>query len=324
MPMPIPNEGEQEKDFISRFMGDQAMLTEFPKQEQRAAIAYDRWAHRTAIRNKSKKDYPLPPLKGGNVVQGLNLMDMADQISLDPLPERKETYTNDVDNPKRDWPADLNTEDWDNLRNETSELIGLEPQADATKMPNAMVGVSDLNPANQEVDIPPIPHDDKLDPLAGFPQSQEPEGAKATGQGPAPDKNEAAGGNVQAGGGREQEDVSSEKGFYDKKPGAGKTDPMDGSDIAGPNAEKCDMKCDMGVAAEKTGPQSAIEGATDFVGLGSYHKPGIAPDGQVYQTGPEFAPEKNPTNELLDRAAVIDLDKLAGPSPTSQEPEGAV
>ena len=294
-------------------MGDDAMRSEFPKQEQRAAIAYNRWAHRTALKNRTDKKWPYPTLKGGNVVQGLNLADMADEISLDPLPERKETYTNDVDDPKHDWPADLNTEDWDNPRNETSELIGLKPQEDATKMPNAMVGVSDLNPANQEVDIPPIPKTDKLDPLAGFPQSQEPEGAKATGQGPVPDKNEAVGDNIQAGGGREQEDATG-KGFFDKKPGEGKADPMDGSDIAGPCAEKCDMK---------TGPQSAIDGATEFSGLGEFHVPGIAPDGQVYQTGPEFAPEPNPTNELLDRAAVIDIGNSAGPSPVSQEPEGA-
>lgn len=40
MPMPKPKPGEAEKDFVSRFMADQAMGVEFPDEKQRAAVAH--------------------------------------------------------------------------------------------------------------------------------------------------------------------------------------------------------------------------------------------------------------------------------------------
>ena len=43
MPLPNPNKGEQKQDFVSRFMRDDATQKEFPKQEQRLAVAYSQW-----------------------------------------------------------------------------------------------------------------------------------------------------------------------------------------------------------------------------------------------------------------------------------------
>lgn len=43
MPMPKPKSGEPEKDFVSRFMADQAMGVEFPDEKQRAAVAHSTW-----------------------------------------------------------------------------------------------------------------------------------------------------------------------------------------------------------------------------------------------------------------------------------------
>jgi HK97 family phage prohead protease len=41
--MPKPKPGETEKDFVSRFMADQAMGVEFPDEKQRAAVAHAEW-----------------------------------------------------------------------------------------------------------------------------------------------------------------------------------------------------------------------------------------------------------------------------------------
>ena len=40
MPLPIPSADESEKDFVSRFMGDEEAIGEFPDEQQRAAVAY--------------------------------------------------------------------------------------------------------------------------------------------------------------------------------------------------------------------------------------------------------------------------------------------
>jgi hypothetical protein len=40
MPLPTPNKGEKEKDFVSRCMGSDVMKKEFPDQKQRAAVCY--------------------------------------------------------------------------------------------------------------------------------------------------------------------------------------------------------------------------------------------------------------------------------------------
>ena len=40
MPLPIPSADESEKDFVSRFMGDEQAVSDFPDEQQRAAVAY--------------------------------------------------------------------------------------------------------------------------------------------------------------------------------------------------------------------------------------------------------------------------------------------
>ena len=41
--MPTPNGDEKEGDFVSRFMGNDAMQAEYPDQKQRLAVAYSQW-----------------------------------------------------------------------------------------------------------------------------------------------------------------------------------------------------------------------------------------------------------------------------------------
>jgi hypothetical protein len=40
MPLPIPSADESEQDFVSRFMGDEQAVSDFPDEKQRAAVAY--------------------------------------------------------------------------------------------------------------------------------------------------------------------------------------------------------------------------------------------------------------------------------------------
>jgi len=40
MPLPIPSADESEKDFVSRFMGDDQAMSDFPDESQRSAVAY--------------------------------------------------------------------------------------------------------------------------------------------------------------------------------------------------------------------------------------------------------------------------------------------
>ena len=44
MPLPIPSADESEKDFVSRFMGDEDMIAEYPDESQRSAVAYSTYA----------------------------------------------------------------------------------------------------------------------------------------------------------------------------------------------------------------------------------------------------------------------------------------
>lgn len=41
--MPKPSSGETQQEFVSRCMGDEAMRSEFPEQEQRAAVCHTQW-----------------------------------------------------------------------------------------------------------------------------------------------------------------------------------------------------------------------------------------------------------------------------------------
>jgi hypothetical protein len=49
MPLPTPNEGESEQDFISRCMGNETMNEDFPEQEQRSAVCYRQWREKKGI-----------------------------------------------------------------------------------------------------------------------------------------------------------------------------------------------------------------------------------------------------------------------------------
>jgi hypothetical protein len=40
MPMPTPHAKEDKQTFVSRFMGDAAMVKEYPDENQRVAVAY--------------------------------------------------------------------------------------------------------------------------------------------------------------------------------------------------------------------------------------------------------------------------------------------
>jgi hypothetical protein len=43
MPLPTPNTGESEQDFIGRCMGNDTMNADFPEQEQRSAVCHKQW-----------------------------------------------------------------------------------------------------------------------------------------------------------------------------------------------------------------------------------------------------------------------------------------
>ena len=43
MPLPVPNEGEEQSVFISRCMSNESMKKEFPDQKQRTAVCYSQW-----------------------------------------------------------------------------------------------------------------------------------------------------------------------------------------------------------------------------------------------------------------------------------------
>jgi HK97 family phage prohead protease len=43
MPIPSPNDGEKEEDFISRCMGNDTMVSDYPDNDQRSAVCYSAW-----------------------------------------------------------------------------------------------------------------------------------------------------------------------------------------------------------------------------------------------------------------------------------------
>jgi HK97 family phage major capsid protein len=48
VPIPTPNDGESEDDFISRCMGSDAMVEDYPDNDQRAAVCYSQYRERAA------------------------------------------------------------------------------------------------------------------------------------------------------------------------------------------------------------------------------------------------------------------------------------
>ena len=49
MPIPKPEGNESEQQFMSRCMSDEVLLSEFPDQEQRAAVCYRQWSKRGGL-----------------------------------------------------------------------------------------------------------------------------------------------------------------------------------------------------------------------------------------------------------------------------------
>lgn len=46
MPIPKPKPSEEQQEFVSRCMGNETMLNEYPDKEQRAAVCYSTWRNR--------------------------------------------------------------------------------------------------------------------------------------------------------------------------------------------------------------------------------------------------------------------------------------
>jgi hypothetical protein len=53
MPIPSPKKDEEQKDFISRCMGNDTMNKEYPDEKQRAAVCYSQWKEK---KKKSKAE----------------------------------------------------------------------------------------------------------------------------------------------------------------------------------------------------------------------------------------------------------------------------
>lgn len=68
MPIPKPNPGENEKDFVSRCMANNTMLTEFPDQKIRAGVCYSQFRKKTKESMNTNGEYitiPAPGVSGG-------------------------------------------------------------------------------------------------------------------------------------------------------------------------------------------------------------------------------------------------------------------
>ncbi len=48
MPLPTPRPEEQQSDFVSRCMGNDEMVREFPDPDQRQAVCQSQWEDRNA------------------------------------------------------------------------------------------------------------------------------------------------------------------------------------------------------------------------------------------------------------------------------------
>src|SRR6185436_7769446 len=65
MPIPTPRAGEDESDFMSRCMGDETMLADYPEQDQRAAVCGTQWRDRDkAADGTVTKTKAAPPPNG--------------------------------------------------------------------------------------------------------------------------------------------------------------------------------------------------------------------------------------------------------------------
>lgn len=56
MPLPTPNEGESQDEFISRCMGNETAMKDFPDQEQRSAVCFRQWRERNNAARMNEVD----------------------------------------------------------------------------------------------------------------------------------------------------------------------------------------------------------------------------------------------------------------------------
>jgi len=106
MPIPKPRSGESEKDFISRCMGDDVMVSEFPDAKQRAAVCYSQW--------RRKEDESMYGKSGYN--RGVSYPDLDEALS-------PHGYQ-----PKKDLPED------ERRRMELDELFPVDDLADDSSL----------------------------------------------------------------------------------------------------------------------------------------------------------------------------------------------
>ena len=87
MPLPTPNEGESENDFISRCMASETMNTDFPQQAQRSAVCFQRW--------RESKGFPLSSTQPLPIPAGMELVKQGGEWLLKGKP-MSETGTNEI------------------------------------------------------------------------------------------------------------------------------------------------------------------------------------------------------------------------------------
>ena len=83
MPLPTPNKGEKEKDFISRCMGNNTMKKEYPDTKQRTAVCYSQWR-----RSKKQKQSQ----EARNVTRELYQFDIATDNALEWIKDKQGQY----------------------------------------------------------------------------------------------------------------------------------------------------------------------------------------------------------------------------------------
>lgn len=70
MPLPKPNEGESQEDFISRCMSDDMMVQDFPENDQRLAVCHDIWEGGKQMADMIRKTFRAD-IKEVNTEEGL-------------------------------------------------------------------------------------------------------------------------------------------------------------------------------------------------------------------------------------------------------------
>lgn len=83
MPLPMPNDGEAESDFISRCMGNPTMREDYPRDDQRAAVCHSQWDKKGAtmsdVRTKSLGPLEIKDEATGEVEAIFATLDVVDR-----------------------------------------------------------------------------------------------------------------------------------------------------------------------------------------------------------------------------------------------------